>query len=915
MEAIKPNKKLRNARREHSWTQAQLAEELAVGTSTVRSWESGTRSPLLIYRSRLCTLFQMTPEELGFVTPLVEQELDPIDHGIALNRQIEKNGPQEEFREPFPLSLVSYHSAEHHDNENRHRMLNRVQSRCISGFLDHMSSDTLISLYLLPRPDAVDSLWRTRNQEPYISTLQVPDNKNIVEVYDEADGELLILGELGAGKTTLLLELTQELVERCRLDEMFPIPVIFHLSGWAEKKAPLTDWLAEELNLKYQVPFRIAQKWIASDQVLPLLDGLDEVGQASRPACVEAINTYRQEHGFIPMVVCCRTSDYDSLREKLVLGMAIVVQPLTFQQIDYYISKSSKDLATMRIALQTDPSLQEIVSTPLMLSILAYSLQGMSQEDVKMLQSSHSVVLEQYVERLLRKEAKQHSRYTPEQTKQWLSWLAWQMVQQNQTEFYIERMQPDWIENNQQRHQYQRTVIRIVMIIHCIVSGVLVAWLKGGLKNGIVGSGNGILGLFGGGAGNSMMGWMSPGIGGGSQGGASLVIILGIVIWLVTILVGSSSLPVITPRAIRHGLLSGLLAGLKLGVPVSVLGILFFTLSGGLQHGISYGLGIGFFLGILVGLMRGLGVGLRNEQQTITEKASFSDRLIDGLILGVGAGLSFMVVEVLLQVSYKSTLIYSCVVVLFFFFAYGFGGGTNLFSSLAQTIKPAEMVTWSWVHMTQDMGKNSSKSLIVTLITSLSVSGVIASISSLFFSNIGYGIHYGLVFGSISGLIVGIAAILTSMLQSGWSSNMLPEDQHTKPNEGISRSGRNALLGACFFAPIGGIASGLACAVGFGLIGQLPKWSVMGLAFAVMLTIIFFVIFTFAHGGSAWIEHYVLRRYLWRAGSMPANYVRFLNSASEYALIRKVGGGYMFTHRLVQEHFARMYQSSHNDHS
>ena len=46
---------------------------------------------------------------------------------------------------------------------------------------------------------------------------------------------------------------------------------------------------------------------------------------------------------------------------------------------------------------------------------------------------------------------------------------------------------------------------------------------------------------------------------------------------------------------------------------------------------------------------------------------------------------------------------------------------------------------------------------------------------------------------------------------------------------------------------------------------------------------------------------------------LPTNAVRFLNSASEYALMRKVGGGYIFTHRLVLEHFAGMYQSAHRD--
>jgi MFS family permease len=451
------------------------------------------------------------------------------------------------------------------------------------------------------------------------------------------------------------------------------------------------------------------------------------------------------------------------------------------------------------------------------------------------------------------------------------------------------------------------------MSIQCIIGGALFAWLKGGLKNGIVGSGNGILGLFGGGPGNSMMGWMAPGIGGGSQGGASLVIILGIVFWLVTILVGSPSLPSLTPKSIRYGLFSGLRSGLKFGLISSALAIPFFWMLGGMQHGISYGLGVGFFLGILAGLMRGLGTGLRYDEELkkskkATEIVSLKDRVIDGIVLGAGGGIGFFIVEELLQVSQQSTMIYSLVVFFFYFFAYGFGGGTSLFTNLAQTIKPTEKVTWSWVQMTQDMRENGRRSLLIALVTCLSVGTVVACLSSFFFLDITYGLHYGLVFGTICGLIVGTAAILVSMITSGWSSTILPEEQHIRPNEGISRSGRNALIGACVFAPLGAIASGIACGIGFGLVGGLLTWPVMAKAFAVMFAITFFCVFATAQGGNAWIEHYTLRGYLWRTGAMPLDYVHFLNAASDYALLRRVGGGYMFTHRLVLEHFAHQYQ-------
>jgi len=57
-------------------------------------------------------------------------------------------------------------------------------------------------------------------------------------------------------------------------------------------------------------------------------------------------------------------------------------------------------------------------------------------------------------------------------------------------------------------------------------------------------------------------------------------------------------------------------------------------------------------------------------------------------------------------------------------------------------------------------------------------------------------------------------------------------------------------------------------------------------------------------GGLAYLRHYILRFLLWRAGAMPWNYPRFLDYAAEHILLRKVGGGYIFVHRLLLEYFA-----------
>ena len=58
------------------------------------------------------------------------------------------------------------------------------------------------------------------------------------------------------------------------------------------------------------------------------------------------------------------------------------------------------------------------------------------------------------------------------------------------------------------------------------------------------------------------------------------------------------------------------------------------------------------------------------------------------------------------------------------------------------------------------------------------------------------------------------------------------------------------------------------------------------------------------YGGRAVSKHVILRLWLVRNGSIPSNYVRFLDHAAERVLLRKVGGGYAFLHPLLLEYFA-----------
>lgn len=110
------------------------------------------------------------------------------------------------------------------------------------------------------------------------------------------------------------------------------------------------------------------------------------------------------------------------------------------------------------------------------------------------------------------------------------------------------------------------------------------------------------------------------------------------------------------------------------------------------------------------------------------------------------------------------------------------------------------------------------------------------------------------------------------------------------PNQGILRTARNAIIlgsinGLIFFLVFGffgGLMGGLIFFLAFGLFGGLVG------------------------GGTACIRHLTLRIFCYLSGYIPWNYAHFLNHATELIFMQKVGGGYIFIHRMLMEHFAQM---------
>lgn len=349
-------------------------------------------------------------------------------------------------------------SSEEARNRRNHQVMRQlVRSFWIDGVLkSSLYNEVLIRLNLEEKPDAVDNrLWDLILKQPGEPDYSIPAGTPIIDVFDRMNGMLLILGEPGSGKTTTLLELADELLNRADEDPTHPTPVVFNLSSWVDKRPPLAEWLIDELRTKYSIPKKVAQEWIDRDELLLLLDGLDEVRSDHSDACAEAINTYRQEH-FVPLVVCSRTAEYEDLAIQLKLQGAVLAQPLTLTQIDEYLEWTGSVLSVVRSTLNQDAELQELASSPLMLSIMVLAYQGLSSEEFSRFNSRHTRRRNLFNAYILRMFAHRGTfvAYPIQKTLTWLSWLAARLHQDSQSIFLIEQMRPSWLTKRRERILY-----------------------------------------------------------------------------------------------------------------------------------------------------------------------------------------------------------------------------------------------------------------------------------------------------------------------------------------------------------------------------------------------------------------------------------------------------------------------------
>jgi Flp pilus assembly protein TadD len=189
----------------------------------------------------------------------------------------------------------------------------------------------------------------------------------LVAAIKDTGGPLVLVGAPGAGKTFTARWVVTTLLDQAAVDDG-PLAERFLLSRW--DGTPLTEWLPREWARRpeYRIGVAEAAELVADPSVVLVLDGLDEVPNAQRQSCADAINAFVDGHPQVRLVVCCRNREYRALAQRIESRRVRWIAPLDMAMVAAFIAEHAPSCwDRVRRALADDQALRSLLNTPLLL--------------------------------------------------------------------------------------------------------------------------------------------------------------------------------------------------------------------------------------------------------------------------------------------------------------------------------------------------------------------------------------------------------------------------------------------------------------------------------------------------------------------------------------------------------------------
>lgn len=349
---------------------------------------------------------------------------------------------------------------------DRNQLLEAVNSEVKARLEQSLHNAVLTQILKQEQPQKLPRLWDVDVKIGKRPTVRLSPKLSLTQVFSQTGGKLLILGNQGSGKTTTILELARDLTELAQTDVDLPIPVLFNLSSWKDGKQTIADWMIAELKSRYGLNVKTGKQLVNTQQIFPLLDGIDELQLRQQELCIQAINQLiASENTPKNIVISTRLEDYKRCRTKLRLYGAIYLRPLAEPQIQQYLMFSrSRELWEI---IKTEPDFLELAKTPLLLNMMILAYEEILIQAWKRITSDkerRDYLLNAYIRRMLTREIKSQSypkgkEPRPEKTRPLLVFLAKRMEEANQSEFAIEQINPQWLQTRSQKWLYRFAIL------------------------------------------------------------------------------------------------------------------------------------------------------------------------------------------------------------------------------------------------------------------------------------------------------------------------------------------------------------------------------------------------------------------------------------------------------------------------
>jgi len=342
---------------------------------------------------------------------------------------------------------------------NRRQLLSRVREELLEG-------PSYDPFYVAHRftPLLHRRIWNDASEPKRTSTQThaLESDSDLRSLLDKHHGQMVILGRAGAGKSTLLSDICKDLLLRAESDETMSVPVILNLVSWSDGTKTLGEWIQEELHARYAMRPRDAKRCVDVDLVIPLLDGLDEVPETLRVPCIHAINAFVANH---PLIVCCRSNDYQHAAIRLDLQAVFEIEAPTKEQLVSFLdAQPATSDDSLKIA--ADDSLLDLFDTPLMLRVVAAvrnrSASPLASEGT--LEERRAHLFAAYVHTMLNRGPRDISS-DRRQTLRWLRWTAASLVDHSRGALQLEDLEPAWL---------QATTVRVAAhLIGAVLCGLI----------------------------------------------------------------------------------------------------------------------------------------------------------------------------------------------------------------------------------------------------------------------------------------------------------------------------------------------------------------------------------------------------------------------------------------------------------